>query len=133
MTIRNFTLTSIALLTSVAVFAAGCSPDAPAPPDGKEVAPKDGHEAEGEKTAHSGWWCPEHGIPEAVCSMCDAQVAAAFQKKGDWCVDHDRAKSQCFVCEPSLKEKFAAQYRAKEGKEPPPMEEEAEAKDGKKS
>lgn len=150
MSIRNLTLTSIALLTSVALFATGCgSSDAPAPQGGKQGAPRgahvhkegephydgDGHDqmAEGKETAHSGWWCPEHGVPEAVCSICNSQVAAVFQKKGDWCADHDRAKSQCFICEPSLKEKFAAQYRAKEGKEPPPIEEEAEAKDGKKS
>lgn len=80
---------------------------------------------------HSGWWCDEHGIPEHVCSMCSAKVAAEFKKKGDWCKDHDRAKSQCFKCDPKLKDKFAAQYRAKYGKEPPPTEDE-EKKDDKK-
>ena len=38
---------------------------------------------------------------------------------------HDRAKSQCFICDHSLKEKYAAKYRAKYGKEPPPIEEES--------
>jgi hypothetical protein len=68
---------------------------------------------------HSGWWCVEHGIPEAVCSMCNSKVAAEFQKKGDWCQQHDRADSQCFVCHPELEAKFAAQYEAKYGEQPP--------------
>jgi uncharacterized protein YceK len=72
---------------------------------------------------HSGWWCAEHGIPEAECSMCSSKVADAFKKKGDWCEKHDRAKSQCFICNPALKVKYAARYRAKYGKEPPPIEE----------
>lgn len=79
--------------------------------------------AKNEDTKHSGWWCEEHGIPEAECSMCSKKVADEFKKKGDWCDKHDRAKSQCFLCDPKLKEKFAARYRAKYGKEPPPIEE----------
>jgi hypothetical protein len=51
--------------------------------------------------------------------MCSAKVAADFKKKGDWCEEHDRAKSQCFICNPKLKDKYAALYRAKYGKEPP--------------
>jgi hypothetical protein len=66
-----------------------------------------------------GWWCDEHGVKEEECSMCNPKVAKAFQDKGDWCRRHDRAKSQCFICDPSLKDKYAAEYRAKYGKEPP--------------
>src|SRR5581483_4774914 len=79
---------------------------------------------------HSGWWCEEHGIPEHECSMCQDDVARACKAKGDWCELHDRAKSQCFKCDPSLKEKFAAKYRAKFGEDPPPITEE-ESKPGK--
>lgn len=75
----------------------------------KKADTKHGHE----------WWCDEHGIPEAECSMCNAKVAAELKKKGDWCDKHDRAKSQCFICNPKLKDKYAAIYRAKYGKEPP--------------
>ena len=72
---------------------------------------------------HSGWWCDEHGVPEGECSMCSAKVFKASQAKGDVCEKHpDRAKSQCFICDPSLKAKFAARYKAKEGKEPPEPE-----------
>lgn len=78
---------------------------------------------------HSGWWCAEHGIPEAECSMCSPKVAAEFKKKGDWCDKHDRALSQCFICKPERKEYYAAKYRAKYGKEPPPIEESEETKE----
>jgi hypothetical protein len=79
---------------------------------------------------HSGWWCSEHGVPEEVCGQCNARLAATFKKKGDWCQEHDRPDSQCFLHHPDLKPKFAAQYRAKYGKEPPQTEDEEAAKDG---
>lgn len=72
---------------------------------------------------HSGWWCDEHGVPEEECSMCSKKVAAECKRKGDWCEKHDRAKSQCFQCDPSLKDRFAARYRAKYQKEPPAVKE----------
>src|SRR5262245_34593868 len=83
---------------------------------------------------HSDWWCAEHGVPENDCALCSSKVAAEFKKKGDWCKEHDRPDSQCFICHPEHKEKFAAQYRAKYGKEPPPTEDEQKAKnDGDKA
>ena len=85
-------------------------------------------EVEKEEVDH-GWWCDEHGVKEADCSMCSAKVAKACRDKGDWCKDHNRAKSQCFICDPSLQAKFAGDYRAKFGKEPPdPTENKAEKK-----
>jgi hypothetical protein len=80
---------------------------------------------EEKKSDHNGWWCDEHGVPEEVCGQCGPKVAAELKKKGDWCKEHDRPDSQCFICHPELKAKFAAQYRAKFGKEPPPIDEEA--------
>jgi len=77
---------------------------------------------------HSAWWCAEHGVPEEVCGLCSAKVAKEMKAKGDWCTKHDRPDSQCFICHPELQEKFAAQYRAKYGKEPPPTEDEAKGK-----
>jgi len=90
-------------------------------------AKKEGHD-------HSGWWCDEHGVPEEVCGQCSAKVAKEAKAKGDWCSQHERPDSQCFLCHPELKEKFAAMYRAKYGKEPPLTEDEQKAKkDGNKS
>lgn len=115
------------LVTAVVLAAGGCaqSDNPAAQTKGTEGKAKPVAAQEKAATAHSGWWCDEHGIPEAECSMCSAKVAKAFKAKGDWCELNDRAKSQCFVCDPKLKEKYAAIYRAKEGKEPPPTEDAA--------
>jgi hypothetical protein len=114
------------IILAVAVVA-GCSK--PTTADKKGTVPgkaQDTQATEVAKTGHShdGWWCDEHGIPEEECSMCSAKFAAECKKKGDWCEKHDRAKSQCFICDPKLKETYAAKYRTKYGKEPPPIEEE---------
>src|SRR5689334_2982890 len=102
----------------------GCAPD----PVGKTASAPEKSSAPAKEQAkaghdHSGWWCDEHGVPEAECSQCSGKVAAEAKKKGDWCEAHDRAKSQCFLCDPKLKGKYAAVYRAKYGKEPPATEE----------
>lgn len=110
-------LSSMALFAGLLIFA-GCGlksdgpPSTPTPGSGKEIKP------EPEENDH-GWWCNEHGVKESECSMCSSKVAKAFQAKGDWCKEHNRAKSQCFICDPSLREKFAVDYRTKYGKEPP--------------
>jgi hypothetical protein len=109
----------------------GCAKETPKAeqPKGKAVqvadAAKAGHD-------HSGWWCDEHGVPEEVCGQCSAKVAKEAKAKGDWCSKHDRPDSQCFVCHPELKEKFAAMYRAKYGKEPPPVQDDKDKKDDQK-
>jgi cobalt-zinc-cadmium efflux system membrane fusion protein len=72
---------------------------------------------------HDGWWCPEHGVPEEKCGLCNSKLAAEMKRKGDWCKEHDRPGSQCFVCHPELEAKFAAEYEAKFGKQPPPRTE----------
>ena len=69
--------------------------------------------------AHNGWWCPEHGVPEEVCGLCDPRVGAEMKKKGDWCKDHDCPDSQCFVCHPEHEAKFIALHEAKLGTKPP--------------
>jgi hypothetical protein len=120
----------LSVIPALFLFAGGCGQgenkqaeadtkkNPPAQSAGKDAkAEKDKGE---EKGKHEGWWCDEHGIPEAECSLCSKKVADAFKAKGDWCDKHNRAKSQCFKCDPSLKENFAARYRAMyNGKEPP--------------
>jgi hypothetical protein len=100
----------IVLLTSCA----GCGRKAA--DQATDAAPAGTFNAPGD---HSTWWCVEHGVPEDVCGICNAKLAAKFQKKGDWCADHDRPDSQCFVCHPELEAQFAARYEAKYGKKPP--------------
>lgn len=112
------------MVFALVVFAAGCGQsggDAKNEAGDKPVAQaeKAGEKGEGD---HSGWWCVEHGIPEHDCALCSAKAAAEYKKKGDWCKEHDRPESQCFLCDPKRAEKFAAQYRAKYGKEPPAID-----------
>ena len=101
-----------------AVLIAGCSQKEN--DDGKQVAKKKNGEP-AKKHELGGWWCAEHGVPEDRCSLClpPEKVDELFKSKGDWCEIHDRAKSQCFKCNPKLYKRFAAMYRAKEGKDPP--------------
>ena len=75
---------------------------------------------------HGGWWCDEHGVPEAICARCDTKLVADFKAKNDWCKDHDRPDSQCFICHPEKEAEFAAQYEAKYGKQPPKPESDGE-------
>lgn len=111
---------SFALVGAVSLFTIGCggpgekttaSPPPAASPDSPTTP----------EHSHAGWWCDEHGVPEAECALCDTKLAAEFQKKGDWCQDHNRPATQCFVCKPELANRFAAKYEAKYGKKPPQM------------
>lgn len=121
--IRQF---CVGIAAAAAVFVLGCGPVATTKPSDKVAANKP---ADKPVDDHSGWWCDEHGIPEHECSMCSSKVYKKCEAAGDICPKHtDRAKSQCFICDPSLKEKFAAKYREKYGKEPPEPEGQKEEK-----
>ena len=114
--------TIVSLLVSISLaFTIGCGQSATQPADKGHDHDHDhsSHAADSKGHTHSGWWCDEHGVPESVCGLCDSKLAAEMQKKGDWCQDHDRPDTQCFVCHPELEAKFAAQYVAKYGKQPP--------------
>ena len=108
------------LAVALGVFVTGCTNEKKGD-EAKGKSPKAAEKETGKDNAHdhSRWWCSEHGVPEEVCGQCDAKVAAEFQKNGQWCEKHNRPKPQCFKCDPALKEKFAAEYRAKYGKDPP--------------
>jgi hypothetical protein len=117
----------LVLLASFGLLAGGCGkPGAPEKEDGG-VKPGAAAAARGGK--HGAWWCEEHGIPEAECSMCSAKVEKECKAKGDWCDKHNRALSQCFFCKPERRAYYAAKYKARYGKEPPPVEELDEKKD----
>jgi hypothetical protein len=109
--IRSMRYFRAALVFAAVVLVVGCVAQEDKSGPAKDAARSD--------SKHNTWWCEEHGVPEAECSMCTDKARKAFKAKGDWCKEHDRAKSQCFICDPSLKEKYAAVYRAKYGTEPP--------------
>jgi hypothetical protein len=115
-----------AALVVAAVFVSGCgqsgAPENVQQPPSTQPTATNVSSTESGESAHSGWWCNEHGMPEEICAQCNSKLAAEFQKKGDWCKEHDRPESQCFLCHPELEAKFAAQYEAKYGKKPPKPE-----------
>lgn len=85
----------------------------------KEVAKAGEPKADPKEGDGHGWWCDDHGVVEEECSICQKAVFTKL-KKDEICPKHpDRAKDQCFICYPELREKNAAKYRAKYGKEPP--------------
>ncbi|MBK8233496.1 MAG: efflux RND transporter periplasmic adaptor subunit [Candidatus Eisenbacteria bacterium] len=46
--------------------------------------------------------CPEHGVLEAVCTLCNPKLAPIFKAKGDWCAEHGLPESFCPTCHPEL-------------------------------
>lgn len=127
---------ALALFAALAALAGGCGPAGGEAKDaGKEkpavkvgdkqspAKPEDGGD-------HSGWWCDEHALPEAVCDLCSKKYREAEKAKGNWC-EHNRVKSSCFKCNPGLKEKYAAEYKAKFGKEPAAAEADEKKDEGK--
>ena len=85
-----------------------------------DKAAQQGHEghdhAEHDADAHEGHddgfgeeggaWCIEHGVPEDVCTRCNADLIAAFKKKGDWCAEHSLPESHCEACTPGCTTKL---------------------------
>ncbi len=117
MKVRTFTRASLTLLMVTAtLWITGCGQKAETTSD--NGAPTTETASNAQEDDHSGWWCAEHGVPEAECSICSSKVAEACKAKGDWCEEHNRAESQCFICDPSRAEKFAKLYEAKLGHKP---------------
>lgn len=121
----------LALFVAVAVLSTGCGQTAPSGGEAKGPG-KDTSVAKGDGKAeppgdHSGWWCDEHALPEEVCDLCSKKYREAEKAKGNWC-EHNRVKSSCFKCNLGLREKYAAEYKAKFGKEPPAAEDDEKDK-----
>jgi nitrous oxide reductase accessory protein NosL len=109
MSVKNLSMLSV-LLVAASIGLAGCKQESE---NAASVTPTSAEHS------HEGWWCKEHGVPEEVCALCSAKIAADFKANGDWCQEHDRPESQCFVCHPEKEAEFAALYEAKYGKLPP--------------
>jgi len=43
--------------------------------------------------------CGGHGVPEALCSRCNAALIPGFKAEGDWCAGHGLPESQCKRCQ----------------------------------
>ena len=112
----------LSLFVAVVLLGGGCNKGGERA-DNKPSQPQTGDKKEHD---HSADWCAEHGIWERVggkqfCARCDAKLMKKMKSEGDWCEKHERPLSQCFICDPKLQEKYAAEYKAKYGKEPPPI------------
>ena len=123
---RSLTRLPLAAALPAALLLTGCGPD-DAPDAATPVAEVDEHAGhdhppgehpEGDHD-HSGWWCPEHGVPEGECALCDTSLVADFKAEGDWCDEHDRPQSHCFECDPEKFDRYAAMYVARFGEQPP--------------
>ena len=127
---------ALVLAATLAWFSGGCNQPAASTVVEAKATTKDKAEVKPEATKppvsdHSGEWCDEHGMPEAICDLCQKKYRESEKAKGNWC-EHNRVKSSCFKCNPGLKEKLAAEYKAKTGKAPPPTEDEAQKEEPKK-
>lgn len=109
MSVRN--LLALCAMLVAGLLSAGCNKPAGTAAPTTHVT--------GEGHSHDGWWCDEHGVPEAICAQCNVKLVSDFKAKGDWCKEHERPDSQCFICHPEKQAEFAAQYEAKYGKQPP--------------
>lgn len=117
--IFGFSGLGLALFTVAALSFTGCGTNHTAM-EHNDAHAEEGHDHGDEHGhVHGEWWCGEHGVPEEVCALCNSKLIPGFKEKGDWCEDHNRPASQCFICSPELFDKFAARYKAKEGKAPP--------------
>jgi hypothetical protein len=105
--------TSLAMLVATGCVLCGCGGSGGKGPEAGKTATPDA-----DACAVAGW-CTEHRVPEEICALCNAKVAAECQRNGDWCKEHNRPESQCFLCNPKREAKFAAEYEAKYGKKPP--------------
>lgn len=118
MVIRKWSMRGAVLIALVAI---GCDSKTPAPQgsDSAQSAPSaEPFKPLLQKTEIIDW-CREHGVPESVCTRCNASLIDGFKAKTDWCNEHGLPESQCFTCHPELQKKFADEYKAKYGKEPP--------------
>lgn len=52
-------------------------------------------------------WCSGHGVPESVCTKCNASLIPKFKQAGDWCKEHGLPESQCTVCHPDVEAEWA--------------------------
>ena len=60
------------------------------------------------QASQMGKWCAEHGVPESVCTRCDASLIASFKEANDWCAEHGLPESQCTLCNPEVEETWNA-------------------------
>ena len=110
---NNITSITLSLLACLAFTICGCG-DAAAPvADNDTTTELDEHAGhdhgpgEHEEVAghdHSGWWCPEHGVPEEECALCDTTLVASYKADGTGVrITTDPTRTASSVTQASLK------------------------------
>jgi len=105
-TIRS--LTAAIAVSAVLILAVGCGDNTPPATDGGDAPAADAPKKPLLLKKEMADWCPEHGVPESICTRCNESLVASFKEKGDWCGGHGLPESQCFKCNPGLEAEFAA-------------------------
>ncbi len=105
--------TTTLLIVSI-LAAAGCQKASPAAPSPAAPSPAATTPAPSAETGHKHAtaadvvpgshedWCPEHKVPESMCTRCNATLIPAFKATGDWCPEHGLPESQCLRCNPDI-------------------------------
>lgn len=100
---------------SLALLVTGCPAETPpaAAPTTTTPATPTGTSAPAPTTGSgthvsTGEWCAEHGVPEAVCTRCNASLIDSYKAKKDWCAEHTMPESQCVACNPEVEAKWKA-------------------------
>ena len=55
---------------------------------------------EDEASASPDAMCPEHGVLEALCTLCNPALVPVFRARGDYCEEHRLPESICPICHP---------------------------------
>lgn len=102
----------LACAVALAGVLSGCdgkAADSPAAREGRDGGAKRlGPETSPVAVNLSRGWCAAHGVPESVCTRCDAALIARFKAAGDWCAEHGLPESQCALCDPGAAARWAA-------------------------
>lgn len=77
------------LVLSLSVLLAACSPAETEPQAAERAAPVDPVAM-----------CAEHGVLEAVCTICNPSLVPVFRARGDFCEEHGLPESVCPICHP---------------------------------
>lgn len=76
----------IAMVSAVALLACGPGEQAPSEATSAPVDPSA--------------MCAEHGVLEALCTICNPALVPVFRARGDYCEEHRLPESICPVCHP---------------------------------
>lgn len=108
MPLKPWNVTRMILVPTVVCLLGGCEKQADSTsradtntkPNETRAAGSFGPDASAVPPAMDKGWCGGHGVPESVCTRCNASLIPQFKEAGDWCDEHGLPESQCMNCHP---------------------------------